>query len=106
MLEAFFLLIWPLIVIYALSALGVVIRHYLGIREPRSRTTYKAESSRRDEYDHHDHYSNSSKKKSSGSSSKRREEFEEADSYYDRRGNEHIVDDDGYCEDCDDYHDN
>lgn len=32
-------------------------------------------------------------------------DFEEADSFYDRDGNEHIVDDDGYCEDCDDYHD-
>ena len=32
-------------------------------------------------------------------------EFEEADSFFDRDGNEHIVDDDGYCEDCDDYHD-
>lgn len=31
--------------------------------------------------------------------------FEEADSFYDRNGNEHIVDYDGYCEDCDDYHD-
>jgi hypothetical protein len=31
--------------------------------------------------------------------------FEEADSFFDRDGNEHIVDDDGYCEDCDDYHD-
>ncbi len=33
------------------------------------------------------------------------EEFEEADSFFDRDGNEHIVDDEGYCEDCDDYHD-
>lgn len=33
------------------------------------------------------------------------EPFEEADSYYDRHGNEHLVDDYGYCEDCDDYHD-
>lgn len=33
------------------------------------------------------------------------EEFEEADSFFDSDGNEHIVDDDGYCEDCDDYHD-
>ena len=32
-------------------------------------------------------------------------DFEEADSFFDRDGNEHIVDDDGYCEDCDDYHD-
>lgn len=32
------------------------------------------------------------------------EEFEEADSIYDRYGNEHEVDYDGYCEDCDDYH--
>ena len=31
-------------------------------------------------------------------------DFEEADSFFDRDGNEHIVDDDGYCEDCDDYH--
>lgn len=31
--------------------------------------------------------------------------FEEADRVFDRHGNEHIVDDDGYCEDCDDYHD-
>ena len=33
------------------------------------------------------------------------EEFEEADSYFDSGGNEHLVDDDGYCEECDDYHD-
>lgn len=33
------------------------------------------------------------------------DEFEEADSFFDREGNEHIIDDDGYCEDCDDYHD-
>ena len=31
--------------------------------------------------------------------------FEEADSFFDKDGNEHLVDDDGYCEDCDDYHD-
>ena len=31
--------------------------------------------------------------------------FEEADSIFDRHGNEHIVDDDYYCDDCDDYHD-
>ena len=42
---------------------------------------------------------NSAPRKSSGL------EFEEADSFFDRDGNEHIVDDDGYCEDCDDYHD-
>ena len=33
------------------------------------------------------------------------EEFEEADGFFDRDGNEHIVDDEGYCEECDDYHD-
>lgn len=33
-----------------------------------------------------------------------KEEFEEADSIYDKEGNEHIVDYDGYCEECDDYH--
>ena len=32
-------------------------------------------------------------------------EFEEYDSFIDNEGNEHIVDIDGYCEDCDDYHD-
>lgn len=31
--------------------------------------------------------------------------FEEADSFFDRNGEEHIIDDEGYCEDCDDYHD-
>lgn len=35
----------------------------------------------------------------------RRESFEEADSFYDHEGNEHILDDYGYCDDCDDYHD-
>ncbi len=41
-----------------------------------------------------------------GSQRKRRANgFEEADSVFDRHGNEHILDDDGYCEDCDDYHD-
>ena len=39
----------------------------------------------------------------SGKSS--RDTFEEADSFFDRDGNEHLIDDDGYCEDCDDYHD-
>ena len=33
------------------------------------------------------------------------ERFEEDSSFYDRHGNEHIVDEDMYCEDCDDYHD-
>ena len=32
------------------------------------------------------------------------DDFEEAGSFYDRYGNEHIVDDDDYCLDCDDYH--
>ena len=40
-----------------------------------------------------------STKKSSRSS------FEEADSFFDRDGNEHSVDEEGYCEECDDYHD-
>ncbi|MBQ7965935.1 MAG: hypothetical protein IJ331_07640 [Ruminococcus sp.] len=31
--------------------------------------------------------------------------FEESGSVYDHHGVEHIVDDDYYCEDCDDYHD-
>lgn len=41
------------------------------------------------------------------SSSKRSssEHFEEDDSFYDRDGFEHIIDEDRYCEDCDDYHD-
>ena len=39
------------------------------------------------------------------SSKGNRECFEEADSIFDRDGNEHLIDDDGYCEDCDDYHD-
>ena len=34
-----------------------------------------------------------------------RNSFEEADSFFDRDGNEHIVDEEGYCEECDDYHD-
>lgn len=33
------------------------------------------------------------------------EQFEEDGSFYDRHGNEHIVDEDMYCEECDDYHD-
>ena len=33
------------------------------------------------------------------------ESFEESGSFYDRNGDEHIIDDDNYCEDCDDYHD-
>lgn len=40
----------------------------------------------------------SSKKKSSW-------QFEEAGSFYDRDGNEHIIGDDHYCQDCDDFHD-
>ena len=31
--------------------------------------------------------------------------FEEADSLFDLDGNEHLIDDEGYCEECDDYHD-
>ncbi len=52
--------------------------------------------------------SHSPSKKTSPSSSKgssrKTDYFEESDSYFDRHGNEHILDDDGYCEDCDDYH--
>ena len=33
------------------------------------------------------------------------EHFEEQDSFFDHHGNEHFVDEDGYCEDCDEYHD-
>lgn len=46
-----------------------------------------------------------SAKSSSNHSQKGRSSFEEADSYFDRHGREHIVDDDGYCDECDDYHD-
>ena len=31
--------------------------------------------------------------------------FCEAESYIDRHGKEHVIDDEGYCEECDDYHD-
>jgi hypothetical protein len=31
--------------------------------------------------------------------------FQEAESYTDRHGKEHVIDDEGYCEECDDYHD-
>lgn len=31
--------------------------------------------------------------------------FEESDSFFDKCGNEHIMDDYGYCDECDDYHD-
>ena len=31
--------------------------------------------------------------------------FEESDSVFDPHGNEHLVDDDIFCDDCDDYHD-
>lgn len=31
--------------------------------------------------------------------------FEEDGSVFDHHGHEHIVDEDMYCEDCDDYHD-
>ena len=33
------------------------------------------------------------------------ENYEEADSVFDSCGNEHFIDDDGYCEEWDDYHD-
>ena len=33
------------------------------------------------------------------------ENFEEVDSVFDSCGNEHLLDEDGYCEECDDYHD-
>ena len=32
-------------------------------------------------------------------------QFEEDDSFFDHNGDEHIIDEDRYCEDCDDYHD-
>lgn len=31
-------------------------------------------------------------------------DIEDYDSVFDRHGNEHFVDDDDYCDDCDDYH--
>ena len=34
-----------------------------------------------------------------------RENFGEADSFFDRHGNEHLLDDYGNCYDCDDQHD-
>lgn len=34
----------------------------------------------------------------------RKESFDASDSFFDEDGNEHEVDDDGYCEECDDYH--
>lgn len=43
--------------------------------------------------------------KSSASKRGSCEQFEEDDSFYDRDGFEHIIDEDRYCEDCDDYHD-
>ena len=43
--------------------------------------------------------------KSSFTKRNHREHFEEDDSFYDREGFEHIIDEDRYCEDCDDYHD-
>lgn len=51
-------------------------------------------------YDYGDVFNSSSPRNQKSS-----DDFEEADSFFDRDGNEHIVDDDGYCEDCDDYHD-
>ena len=33
-----------------------------------------------------------------------KERFEPSDSFFDEDGNEHEVDDEGYCEECDDYH--
>ena len=30
--------------------------------------------------------------------------FEPSDSFFDEDGNEHEIDEDGYCEECDDYH--
>lgn len=31
-------------------------------------------------------------------------EFEEVDTFTDKHGNEHAVDYEGYCDECDDYH--
>lgn len=31
--------------------------------------------------------------------------FEETESFFDAAGNEHILNEDFYCEDCDDFHD-
>ena len=52
-------------------------------------------------------FGKSNSEKNLHSSSKRKDswEFEEADSFIDKHGNEHIVDYEGYCEECDDYHD-
>lgn len=30
--------------------------------------------------------------------------YEETDSFFDSCGNEHFIDDDGFCYECDDYH--
>ena len=36
---------------------------------------------------------------------KKQKRIRDYDSFEDRCGNEHVIDDDGYCEECDDYHD-
>ena len=66
-------------------------------------STYKARDDHRRDYHR---YEKKSTGRNTGTSknSRRSEEFEEADSIIDRHGNEHLIDDDGYCEDCDDYH--
>lgn len=35
----------------------------------------------------------------------RRNDFEESDSVFDSNGYEHLVDEEGYCDECDEYHD-
>lgn len=66
------------------------------VREREERYRREEERKRNEQTKKHTRYSKSSQS--------RKKEFEEADSYYDKHGNEHIIDYDGYCEECDDYH--
>lgn len=51
------------------------------------------------------HQYNRNRYNAKGSQTKSHSKFEPSDSFYDRDGNEHEIDEDGYCEECDDYHD-
>lgn len=48
---------------------------------------------------------NPTNRNSNNTFSKKDDDFDPADTFYLEDGLDHEIDDDGYCEECDDYHD-
>lgn len=105
--------IFTIIVLIVIEAFFEGLSILLGLNNDDSNSsTTKSSSETRNYYGNNNYYKEhwtefTEHEKHENSIKNRRhskEEFEEADSYFDKHGNEHIVDYDGYCEDCDDYH--